>query len=99
VREQPSTNLLLAKPFPFGSGKDKFGFGFQIETPPLASDGLRSAASLSWGGLQNTHFWIDPKQQIGVAVLMQVLPYYDDDALHVLRGVERLVYRHLRVQS
>jgi CubicO group peptidase (beta-lactamase class C family) len=99
VREQPSANLLFAKPFPFGGGKDKFGFGFQIETPPLAADGLRTAGSLSWGGIQNTHFWIDPKQQIAAAVLMQVLPYYDDDAMHLLRGVERLVYQHLRVQS
>jgi methyl acetate hydrolase len=99
VQEQPSANALLARPFPFGGGKDKFGFGFQIEAAPAAAEGLRSVGSLSWGGIYNTHFWIDPKQQIAAAVLMQVLPYYDDDALHVLRGVERLVYQHLRVQS
>jgi len=104
VQQQPSANMLLARPFPFGGGKDKFGFGFQIEMPSRAgaesgADPLRSDGSLSWGGIYNTHFWIDPKQQIAAAVLMQVLPYYDDAAMHVLRGVERLVYRYLRVQS
>jgi methyl acetate hydrolase len=97
VQQQPSANALLARPFPFGGGKDTFGFGFQIEVG--SSEGLRSEGSLSWGGINNTHFWIDPRQQIAAAVLMQVLPYYDDAALHVLRGVERLVYQHLRTQG
>jgi methyl acetate hydrolase len=103
VVEQPSANAQISRPFPFGSGRDKFGFGFQIETAPARAadrrDGLRSAGSLSWGGINNTHFWIDPTQQIGAAVLMQLLPYYDESAIRVLRGVEELVYRYLQVQS
>jgi len=91
VERQPSANLLLAQPFPFGGGKDKFGFGFQIEGRP-AAPGLRTAGSASWGGINNTHFWIDPQKQIAAAVLMQFLPYYDAAALDVLRGVERIVY-------
>ena len=91
VAKQPSENPQLAKPFPFGGGKDKFGFGFQIEAPPAAPD-LRSVGSASWGGIDNTHFWIDPQKQVGVAVLMQFLPYYDPAAIDVLRGVERIVY-------
>jgi len=91
VSEQPSANPALAKPFPFGGGKDKFGFGFQIEERPPAP-GLRSAGSASWGGIYNTHFWIDPQKQIAAAVLMQFLPYYDRAALDVLRGVERIGY-------
>jgi hypothetical protein len=47
VPEQPSADLARARPFPIGAGKDKFGFGFQIETAP-AEKGLRSAGSLSW---------------------------------------------------
>ena len=98
VTEQPSAAPTLAKPFPFGGGKDKFGFGFQIEAAPTAA-GLRSAGSASWGGIDNTHFWIDPRTGIGAAVLMQMLPYYDEAAIDVLRSVERVVYQHVRTPS
>jgi CubicO group peptidase (beta-lactamase class C family) len=94
VPQQPSADPVRARPFPIGAGKDKFGFGFQIETVP-AEKGLRRAGSLSWGGIYNTHFWIDPERQIAAVVLMQVLPYYDDAALRVLRGFERLVYQQV----
>jgi CubicO group peptidase (beta-lactamase class C family) len=101
VVEQPSANALIAKPFPFNAGKDTFGFGFQIEgaAPRNVDTGLRSEGSLSWGGINNTHFWIDPGAGVAAAVLMQVLPYYDDSAIEVLRGVEGLVYRYLRTGS
>jgi len=91
ITEQSSADPAIARPFPIGAGKDAFGFGFQIEGRPAAS-GLRSAGSLSWGGIFNTHFWIDPRRSIAAVVLMQVLPYYDPRALAVLRGVEREVY-------
>jgi len=91
VAEQPTTAPTIARPFPVGSGKDTFGFGFQIEERP-AGVALRSAGSLSWGGIFNTHFWIDPHRSIAAVVLMQVLPYYDPQALAVLRGFEHEVY-------
>ena len=101
VAEQPSAAPPLARPFPFGGGKDKFGFGFQIEVASAgrADSGLRAPGSGSWGGIDNTHFWIDPRTGIGAAVLMQVLPYYDEAAIDVLRAVERLVYQHVRTRS
>jgi CubicO group peptidase (beta-lactamase class C family) len=91
VTEQPAADPTLARPFPIGAGKDTFGFGFQIEARPAAA-GLRSIGSLSWGGIFNTHFWIDPHKGIAAVVLMQLLPYYDPRALEVLRGFEREVY-------
>jgi methyl acetate hydrolase len=95
VPQQPSADAARARPFPIGAGKDTFGFGFQIETAPVET-GLRSAGSLSWGGIFNTHFRIDPQRQIAGVVLMQFLPYYDEAALKVLRGFERAVYQQLR---
>ena len=83
------------RPFPIGSGKDKFGFGFQIETAPI-EPGMRSAGSYSWGGIYNTHFWIDPERQVAAAVLMQVLPFYDEACMNVLRGFEKHLYQELR---
>jgi hypothetical protein len=44
-------------------------------------------------------FWIDPQEEIGVIVLMQMLPFYDEAALGVLRGVESRVYQHLQRQA
>jgi CubicO group peptidase (beta-lactamase class C family) len=51
---------------------------------------------MSWAGINNTFFWIDPEEGIGVIVLMQMLPFYDEAALGVLRGVELRVYQHLQ---
>ena len=58
--------------------------------------GLRSAGSLSWGGIDNTHFWIDSRRQIAAVVLMRVLPYYDEASIRLVRGFERLVYQKPR---
>jgi len=89
-------NPQRAKPFPIGAGKDKFGLGFQIQShdPKLAR--YRSPGSLSWAGINNTHFWLDPKRGIAAIVLMQVLPFYDDQAIAVLRGIEEIIYGHLQ---
>lgn len=95
IRTQPDGNPARTRPFPIGAGKDKFGFGFQITAADPRYAKFRSPGSLSWGGINNTHFWIDPKRQIGGIVMMQVLPFYDDASMGVLRGIEALVYQHL----
>jgi methyl acetate hydrolase len=97
VTQQRSTDPSISQNFPFGAGTDTFGFGFQIAGPPTGAG--RSAGSLSWGGIFNTHFWIDPRQSIAAVVLMQVLPYYDPRALSVLQGFEREVYRERPSES
>jgi CubicO group peptidase (beta-lactamase class C family) len=51
---------------------------------------------MNWAGINNTFFWVDPQAQIGVIVLMQVLPFYDDAAIGILQGTEKLVYQHIR---
>jgi methyl acetate hydrolase len=95
VSPQPTAAPLLSRPFPLGAGKDKFGFGFQLETAPV-TPGMRSAGSGSWGGIYNTHFWIDPQRSVAAAVLMQVLPFYDEACLNLLRGFERQLYQELK---
>lgn len=95
VQTQPTANPQLAKPFPLGADQDKFGLGFQIQANDPSTATYRSPGSLSWAGIHNTHFWLDPKREIAAVVLMQVLPFYDDEAIRVLRGIEQVVYRHL----
>ena len=96
MQTQPDANPDRTRPFPLGAGKDKFGLGFQVSAADAQYAKFRSPGSLAWGGINNTHFWIDPKRQIAGIVLMQVLPFYDDASVAVLRGIEEQVYRHLK---
>jgi CubicO group peptidase (beta-lactamase class C family) len=71
-------------------GKDKWGLGFLITAGHVA--GKRSAGSLSWGGINNTYFWIDPARGIAGVALMQLLPFADTKALAICDTFERGVY-------
>jgi CubicO group peptidase (beta-lactamase class C family) len=95
VQQQPVGMPLLTKPFPLGAGRDKFGLGFQIAAQSADAQKYRSAGSLSWAGLFNTEFWIDPQRHVGGVLLMQLLPFYDDGAIRTLQDFEALVYQHL----
>jgi CubicO group peptidase (beta-lactamase class C family) len=72
-------------------GRDKWGLGFLITTEHVA--GKRSAGSLSWGGINNTYFWLDPARGVGGVILMQFLPFADPKALAVYDSFERGVYQ------
>jgi len=72
-------------------GRDKWGLGFLITAD--ARPGLRSAGSLSWGGINNTYYWLDPTRNITGVILMQFLPFADKRALGVYDIFERGVYR------
>jgi methyl acetate hydrolase len=72
-------------------GRDKWGLGFLITTDQIP--GKRSPGSLSWGGINNTFFWIDPARGIAGVILMQYLPFADAKALAVYDAFERGAYR------
>ncbi len=96
VELQPDADKLRTKPFPLGAGHDKFGLGFQIASNNPQYAKFRSPGSMSWAGIYNTEFWIDPVKHIGGVQMMQVLPFYDDGAIRTLRGFEELVYQNLQ---
>jgi methyl acetate hydrolase len=91
VVQQPSAMPAMSKPFPLGAGRDKFGLGFELAAGGDADH--RRAGSLSWAGIYNTEFWIDPKAGIGAVLLLQYLPFYDDSAIRTLQSFEAAVYR------
>jgi len=72
-------------------GRDKWGFGFLITAD--AVPGKRSAGSLSWGGIFNTYFWVDPALGIAGVILMHFLPFADRQALALYDAFERGVYQ------
>ena len=89
-----SVNLERSRDVDFHPGfSDRFGFGFLINT--TAYEGGRSAGSLAWAGIQNTFFWIDPKRGVCGVLLMQFLPFCDEEAIGLLRDFERSVYASL----
>ena len=72
-------------------GKDKWGLGFLITTNQV--QGKRSPGSLSWGGINNTFFWIDPARGVAGVIMMQYLPFADAKALAVYDTFERGAYQ------
>ena len=94
VQPQESANQALSRNFPLGAGKDRWGLGFQLQAERLPN--RRSPGSGTWAGIFNTHFFIDPGKELGVVVMMQTLPFYDEASMKVYAGVEEAVYRNLK---
>ena len=71
--------------------EEKWGLGFLINSTPYA--GGRAAGSLAWAGLYNTFYWIDVKRGLCGVILMQFLPFVDQEAVGLLNDFEQAVYR------
>jgi CubicO group peptidase (beta-lactamase class C family) len=95
VSRQPVGIPAFSKPFPLGAGHDKFGLGFQVTGASADTAKYRHAGSLSWAGIFNTEFWIDPRSGLAGVLLMQYLPFYDDAAIRTLRDFEAVTYQQL----
>ena len=72
-------------------GRNKWGLSGLITTAQIP--GKRSAGSLSWGGINNTYYWLDPARGVAGVILMQFLPFADPKALGVYDTFERGVYQ------
>jgi methyl acetate hydrolase len=72
----------------------KWGFGHMINMQPVP--GGRSTGSLTWAGLLNTYYWIDPGKRIAAVFMTQVLPFADHRALRIYRRFERGVYEAVK---
>jgi CubicO group peptidase (beta-lactamase class C family) len=68
----------------------KWGLGFLVNTEDAPTG--RRAGSLTWGGLGNTYFWIDPTRQVSGVILTQILPFVDGPAMELYAGFERALY-------
>ncbi len=91
VIEQPGAIPNLSRPFPpTGAGQDGFSLAFQVSTEEV--EDRRRPGSLSWSGLGNAHFWVDPTTGIGVVLLFQIFPFYDEAVLDVMNRFERVLY-------
>jgi methyl acetate hydrolase len=69
----------------------KWGLGYMITTEDAPTG--RSAGSLTWAGLGNTYFWIDPVKRVTGVLLTQILPFADASVLELLTDFETAIYR------
>ena len=68
----------------------KWGLGFLINTDNVSNG--RRAGSLTWAGLGNTYFWIDPQAGITGVILTQILPFVDVKVMPLYAAFESAVY-------
>ena len=52
----------------------------------------RSAGTVSWAGIFNSYFWLDPARRVAGVILTQMLPFADPAILRLLGEFERSVY-------
>jgi CubicO group peptidase (beta-lactamase class C family) len=71
----------------------KWGLAYMINVQ--AGPNGRSAGSLTWAGISNTYYWIDPRRRVAGLIMMQVLPFADPRCLKVYGQFERGIYNAL----
>ena len=91
VVERQAVASDFSRPYPLGAGVDKWSLAFQVAASEPAAH-RRSPGSVSWAGIFNTHFWVDPKRQVAAVLLVQLLPFYDDRAIALLSAFEEQIY-------
>jgi methyl acetate hydrolase len=99
IGELPVTCLKSAMPArsndaEFFPGVEKrWGLGFMLNQERAPTG--RSAGSLTWAGLSNAYFWIDPVKGVGGVYLTQVFPFADHKSLGLFLEFETAVHRSM----
>ncbi|MDU9005792.1 serine hydrolase domain-containing protein [Sedimentitalea todarodis] len=57
--------------------------------------GMRSAGALSWAGVCNTHYWIDPSKDLAAVIMTQSLPFLEPRFQKTYQAYEQAVYAGL----
>ena len=68
----------------------RWGLGGMLNMEPGPNG--RSAGTVSWGGLFNGYFWLDPVRPVAGVILTQLLPFADPRAVALYGRFERAVY-------
>ena len=72
----------------------RWGLGYMLNMQ--AGPNGRSAGTVSWGGLFNTYYWIDPAKRLTGLIMTQILPFADTPTLKLYGQFERSVYETLK---
>ncbi len=68
----------------------RWGLGYMLNLQPGPNG--RSAGTVSWGGIFNTYYWLDPARKVTGLIMTQILPFADQRALALYGQFERGVY-------
>lgn len=71
----------------------KWGLLNMINTKPMPTG--RAASSLTWAGLSNCYYWIDPTTKIAGVFMTQILPFADVKAMPLFFEFEYTVYQNI----
>jgi len=77
----------------FPGQRVRWGLGYLL-TPDPGPNG-RSRGSVTWAGLFNSYYWLDPAERVAGLVMTQVLPFADRQVLQLFGAFERGVYAAL----
>ena len=86
-REENDVDLFPGAPLRWG-----LGYMLNVNEGPNG----RSAGTVSWGGLFNTYYWLDPAKKVTGLIMTQVLPFADPRVLKLYGRFESSVYEALR---
>ncbi|HEV2189384.1 MAG TPA: serine hydrolase domain-containing protein [Stellaceae bacterium] len=71
----------------------RWGLGYML-TPEPGPNG-RSPGSVTWAGIFNTYYWLDPVKRVTGLIMTQVLPFADAEVLAAYGAFERELYTGL----
>jgi len=69
-----------------------FGLGFSVMIDPARAELIGSPGEYSWGGAASTAFWVDPKEDMIVILLTQLMP---SSSYPIRRELRVLTYQAL----
>ena len=73
----------------------RWGLGYMLNLQPGPNG--RSAGTVSWGGIFNTYYWLDPAKRVTGVIMTQILPFADARAVKLYGQFEASVYDALKM--
>ena len=78
----------------FPGAEIRWGLGYMLNMQPGPNG--RSAGTVSWGGIFNTYYWLDPSKRVTGLIMTQVLPFADPRVVKLYGEFEGAVYEALK---
>jgi CubicO group peptidase (beta-lactamase class C family) len=70
--------------------------GDRLHDHPAAPADGRSTGSVTWAGVYNTYYWLDPYKRIAGVFMTQILPFADHKAVALYGEFKSGIYGGLK---